>query len=329
MNRKVLFTTLKLAFLVLALWWLSRKVDLHGVLGILAKADSSVLIAALLLSACPIIIAGCRWFFLLNAIGIEISVGSLISVVYVGQFFTLFVPGLAGDDVTRGLYISRLAPKRIREALTTVVIDRGIGMSSLFLLAMVAIPSNWAVLSAESHIRWACSAFFGLGLVIFLGCLVFFGLPQRPLESLIDWVRTRVPQSRTIQDVCAVASALVLKRRAVLWCLLAAIFTQALICGMFWLSGRAVGVEMSLLAWMSFVPLILVSNLLPITFAGIGVRDYLLLLFIPATQFSPDRVLASSVLLLALGIINALCGGLIYVLYRPAAKADVVSAEVV
>ena len=329
MNRKVLFTGLKLAFLVVALWWLSQKVDLHGVFSILAKADSSILLAALLLSACPIIIAGCRWFLLLRAIGIQTSVRSLISVVYVGQFFTLFVPGLAGDDVTRGLYISRLAPKRIREALTTVVIDRGIGMSSLFLLAMVAIPSNWAVLSAQNNIRWACSAFFCLGLVILIGCLTFFGLPHRPLESLIHWLRIRIPQSRTIQDVCAVASALVLKRHAVLGCLAGAIFTQALICGMFWLSGRAVGVEMSLLAWMSFVPLILVSNLLPITFAGVGVRDYLLLLFIPATQVSPDRVLASSLLILALGFITALCGGLIYVLYRPATKVDVLSADAV
>ncbi len=327
MNRKVLFTTLKLAFLSTALWWLSRKVDLHGVGGVLAQASPSFLVSGFLLLSCTGVIAGYRWFLLLRAIGVPIPLKSLVSIVYVGQFFALFVPGTAGDDVTRALYISRLAPKRIREVLTTVVIDRGLGMCSIFLVAMVSIPSNWSVLAAHDKMRWICSIFFGLGLVILVGCLAFFLLSRKRLEALIHWVRQRLLHSKIVQDICAVASALVLKRGAVLGCLVGGLTTQVVLSGVFCVAARAVGVNLPLLAWMSFVPIILLSNLLPITFAGVGVRDYLLLLFIPATLANPDRVLASSLLILALGIVSALLGGLIYVLYRPAAKEDPVLVE--
>ena len=327
MNRKVLFTVLKLAFLCGALWWLSRKVDLQGVGVIFSKANPSTFAGGLLLLSCTGIIAGYRWFLLLRAIGVPISLRSLISIVYVGQFFALFVPGTAGDDVTRALYISRLAPQRIREVLTTVVIDRGLGMCSIFLVAMVSIPFNWEVLAAHEKVRWGCTVFFGAGLLVFLGCLGFFVLPKPHLETLIHWVRQRLARSKTAQDVCAVASALILRRAAVLGCLLGGLTTQVVISGVFCVAARAVGVNLPLLAWMSFVPIILLSNLLPITFAGVGVRDYLLLLFIPATLASPDRVLASSLSVLAIGMVGALFGGVIYVFYRPAAKADAVLVE--
>jgi len=328
MNRKVLFTVFKLAFLSGALWWLSRTVDIHRVGGLLTQADPSFLIGGLLLSVAPLLLAGYRWSLLLNAVAIPIATRSLISIVYVGQFFTLFVPGLAGDDVTRALYISRLAPGRVREALTTVAIDRGLGLCSLFLVALVAIPANWTVLSAQPHVRWACTLFLGVALFILIGCGSFFLLPQRYLTQIVEWIRAKFPNSRTLQDVCSVANALVVQRHAVLTCLLSAIFTQIILCGVFWLAGQAVRVDLSLLKWMSFVPIILLSNLLPITFAGVGIRDYLLLLFIPATQFDPDRVAAVSLLMLAFGIITALLGGAVYVCFRPASRTKAVEVEV-
>jgi hypothetical protein len=85
-----------------------------------------------------------------------------------------------------------------------------------------------------------------------------------------------------------------------------------------------VGIELPLFSWMSFVPVIVASSALPITFAGIGVREYLLLLFVGSAAVAVDqeRILAASLLVLALGLLMALLGGVVYLLYRPAVVVE-------
>ena len=71
---------------------------------------------------------------------------------------------------------------------------------------------------------------------------------------------------------------------------------------------------------MCFVPVILLAGVLPITFAGIGVRDYLLFVFLGATIGNPiqkERIAALSLILLILALQSAALGGLIYLGYKP------------
>jgi len=56
---------------------------------------------------------------------------------------------------------------------------------------------------------------------------------------------------------------------------------------------------------------------LPITFAGIGVRDYLLFLFLGSSlNGGGDRLAALSLLLLGYTLFSALVGGVVYLFYR-------------
>jgi hypothetical protein len=73
---------------------------------------------------------------------------------------------------------------------------------------------------------------------------------------------------------------------------------------------------------MSFVPVIVVSGVLPITFAGIGVRDYLLFLFLGAAAggaIEKERIAALCLLLLILTFQGAILGGLVYLGFKPGA----------
>ena len=65
----------------------------------------------------------------------------------IAQFFSIFLPGSAGDDLTRMLYISRLAPGRVGEACATVLLDRFIGLTSVLLLALFCVPWQWSLMS--------------------------------------------------------------------------------------------------------------------------------------------------------------------------------------
>jgi uncharacterized protein (TIRG00374 family) len=317
MKQKIIYPLLKIAVVTAALFWLSRRVDFAGVWRVILGAKTQFLVLGALLSWLPIVISGFRWRILLGAIGIYVPAPRLSMICQIGQFFGVLVPGLAGDDGTRLLYISRIAPGRVGQACSTVLLDRFIGFSSLFVLSLVGIPCNWASLSAQAHTRVVAAGILLAGCLLLAGCALGFALSPARLAVLVGGVRARFPASKIVKELGDASEIFARSKVSLLTVAVEAILTQLLICATYWAVGIAVGIELPLLVWLSFVPVIVLAGVLPITFAGIGVRDYLLFLFLgDAVGGEGDRLAALSMLLLAYTLMSALFGGLLYLFYR-------------
>lgn len=101
----------------------------------------------------------------------------------------------------------------------------------------------------------------------------------------------------------------------------AALLTQILLCFLFYLAGVAVGITVPFFVWPTFVPIVLAANAVPITVAGLGVREYLLVLFLGViAQVEGERALAASFVAFSMILTVGLLGGLLYIFYRPRAK---------
>jgi uncharacterized membrane protein YbhN (UPF0104 family) len=106
----------------------------------------------------------------------------------------------------------------------------------------------------------------------------------------------------------------------------AAIGTQLLLCLVYWLAGVAVGVPAGLPIWFGFVPIVIAANAFPVTVAGIGVREYLLVLFLGVlVQVERETALAASLVVLGMTLAVCLLGGIVYIVYRPKQPASDVS----
>lgn len=93
---------------------------------------------------------------------------------------------------------------------------------------------------------------------------------------------------------------------------------------MFYLARMAVGLHIPMLIWMGVVPIILAASAVPITIAGIGVREYLLVMFLwVLTNADQEKALATSFIVFAMILIVSLIGGVIYSIYR--SKTDLVT----
>jgi len=91
---------------------------------------------------------------------------------------------------------------------------------------------------------------------------------------------------------------------------------------LFYLAGVSVGIRLPLFSWFAFVPIGLAANALPLTIARLGVREYLLVLFLSVTaQVESERALAASFVVFAMILSVALLGGLLYIFYRPKSLA--------
>ena len=97
------------------------------------------LIPAALLYAVHIFVGAWRWRLLLKVQNIYISFWESLSLTMQGFFFSLVLPGGAlGGDVVKAAFLIKKTPKGNRLiASFTILVDRIIGMSSLFSLAAV------------------------------------------------------------------------------------------------------------------------------------------------------------------------------------------------
>jgi uncharacterized membrane protein YbhN (UPF0104 family) len=319
--KQVAFLVGKVLFAVAVVTWLFHHTDAYRVWLNVRDAHRIPIVIGLILWLVTIAIAGWRWNRLLGILGIHVPVQSLTCVVPIAQFFSVFLPGSTGDDLTRMLYISRLAPGRVGEACTTVLLDRFIGLISVLLLAAFCIPWQWSLMSTSSQTRWIAVGMLVAGALSFLGGAVFF-LAGHPTHRWFE-KRLRLRPGHSLRDEAArIWGVLCDNKLLVAKVLGAAVITQLIHCVIFYLAGLSVGIRSPLLIWPTFVPIVLAANALPITIAGVGVREYLLVLFLGVIAgVDAERAVATSFVIFAMILAMCLLGGVLYIFYRPKREA--------
>jgi len=316
--RSTAFLIAKILFAIVVITWLFHKVDIARVWGTLSHAALPPIFAGILLILATVAIAGCRWHSLLAIFDIVIPLGSLVCIAQIGQFFTMFLPGPTGDDLTRMLYISRLAPGHIGEACTSVLFDRLIGLASVLALALCCIPIRWRLLAATRQTCWLANTMLIAGGAAVIVALLFFLIDGRLSHRFITVLLRFFPGHKLHDQLVRMSGLLCENKPVIARVTAAAIGTQLLLCATYFLAGMAVGIHAPLTVWFSFVPIVIAANAFPITVAGIGVREYLLILFLNVLAHVPgETALAASLLILAMTISVCLIGGLVYIIYRP------------
>jgi uncharacterized membrane protein YbhN (UPF0104 family) len=320
--KQAAFLAAKIIFAVAVITWLFHKIDAHRVWLGVRDAHRLPILFGLLLWLVTIVIAGWRWFRLLGIFDIKIPLRSVTTVVPIAQFFSMFLPGSAGDDLTRMLYISRLAPGRVGEACATVLLDRFIGLTSVLVLALFCVPWQWSLLSTSRQTYWIAVAILLAGAFVCVGGAIFF-LGGHPTHR---WFvkRLRFRPGHSLRDeVARIWGLLCNNKMLVATVISAALITQLVHCVIFYLAGVSVGIESTLPPWLTFVPIVLAANALPITIAGIGIREYLLVLFLGVIiHVDGAHAVATSFVILSLILIICLLGGLLYIFYRPKSKLE-------
>jgi len=319
-KRQIAFLLAKIAFAAAVLTWLFHKVDASRVLNSIRGAARAPILLGIMLGLFTIVIAGWRWRRWLAIFAIDIPLRSLICIAQIGQFFLMFLPGPVGDDFTRMLYISRLAPGRVGEACTTVLLDRCTGLASILVLAALCIPWQWSLLAASQQTHWMALVILCAGAALFVFGALFF-LTGHPTHQWFEKRLRSLPAHSLRDEAARIWGLLCINKRRLAQVFAAALVTQLLLCVLFYLAGISVGIRLPLLSWLTFVPIVLAANALPLTVAGLGVREYLLVLFLGVTaHVEGERALAASFVVFAIILAVCLFGGLLYIFYRPAQR---------
>ena len=134
--RSLVITALKGTVSIALLWLLFSRVDIARLWSVARNASTSWLLSALALYCVMIFASAWRWGLLLRAQHLVFSFRTLISSFLVATFFNNFLPSNIGGDVIR---IADTAPAAGSKTLATTVVllDRGIGLLGLVLMAAI------------------------------------------------------------------------------------------------------------------------------------------------------------------------------------------------
>lgn len=308
---------LKLGIAAALIIFLLRQIDVAELKNSLAGASVLLLLAGVALNVCTVMIAGVRWKLLIRALGIPVKWGDLTCIAFIGQFFAMFLPGPLGDDATRMVYIARATGDRAPLALSSVVVDRGIGLAVVLLLAFFVMPWHYAVLVSNPQSAILAMGIIGGGALVAAGLTLFFLLPEAWLHRVALRILRWFPKGKWRQGAGRLFVAYFGHRWVLILVMSAALGTQLLLCMMFWLGGRAVGIGVGPSAWFGFVPVVLAANALPVTIAGLGVREYLIVLFLGVMGgVAGAQALAASLAIFCMMLATNLLGGVTYLAYH-------------
>lgn len=314
--KKTIMTLLQVGVTLLLLWLLFHDpVKRHQMLNALQTANLLWLIPGFLCFGLVLLIGSIRWQLLMRVQGITLSWFRVWKLVMIGMFFNLCLPGGVGGDLIKVFFAMREAPKSKSGVLLSIVVDRVSGMLALVLVSLGVFIYFHEILMSLPSIR---PFLFTVGIIFggFMG-LIICGLIIDKFH-LASRLPAKMPGHAAILDIARAFSVYARDWKAVL-----AAVTLSLVLNVF-IFGTAIFAAFAFVgnpgasAMASVIPIVNTISALPISLAGIGVREGLFALMLNSL-YGTSKELATLISLtgFSLAVIWGLLGGIVYLTYCP------------
>jgi uncharacterized protein (TIRG00374 family) len=280
--------------------------DLTRIAGNLSAVHWGPLVLSLALYPLVVLPKAWRWNLLLRSLGMDPPpLAGTTRLYMIGMFLGGATPGQAGDFLKAWQLRDRGQP--LGPALFSIVLDRLLDLMSMALASLFGLIALLQFLPAERRtvvevvvIAWA----------IAVAVLIPVLWARRSREWLMRAAAAAAPTSLAtrLNRWRGQLATLELRPGATAAVLVATVSAAAVSIARLWLLFSGLLIQLPLLAVVSAAGLISVLQTLPISFAGLGVRDAVLVAVLGAYGYRTDQALALSALFLLLNLETILLG---------------------
>lgn len=321
-----------LSVLVLTIWLSFSSINLLQVFQALGHLEGQTLLAALAAGVGAGAVAALKWLLLLRAQQVQIGFWRVWQMNCIAAFYGLVLPGTESGNAVKALLLGRIS-RRANGVWAAMLADQ---LNLLLADALIALLGvTFIATDADLPARGAWIAGATLAVAGSLALHLIFLLPLLarlvqsllgPLSRLLRWRRRqRAETAPGGQDAGWLArfwEGMVGYQRhlrtIVLTVLLSMAYQGLLVVAAFQFAlDLGISVSYANLAWV--MTLIAISQALPITFAGIGVRDVALTYLLGGLGVPGASAIALSFAVLALNVALGLPGALLQ-LFLPSAR---------
>ena len=318
MNLKKIIMTLVQAGVTLLLLWLlfHDPTKRHQMVEALHTANLLWLVPGFLCFGMVLVTATFRWQLLMRVQGITLRWFRVWQLVMIGMFFNLCLPGGVGGDLIKVFFAMREAPRAKSGVFLSIVVDRTAGMFALILVsvgvfacfheALMSLPMVRAFLVTVTIIFCAFIALIAMGLII-------------DRFHLAKKLPTKMPGHAAILDIARAFSIYAREWKSVLAAILISLPLNLFIFGAAIFAAFAFKGNPGAAAMTSVIPIVNTISSLPISLAGIGVREKLFAVMLHSLYGTSENLaVLISITGFSLAVLWGLIGGVVYMTYRPA-----------
>lgn len=270
--RRWRITLLKFCVAAGSIYWLfaANRLDLGALTNV---AFDSALFLCGTLAVCGVLagllLQSLRLMLLARISHFPLSFSRALAVTLIGSLAGAVLPGHIAGDAVKAFYLCGDAVGRRGQAIATVVVDRALGLYSLFLLAFVSMSVAWymGTLPACGTVGWVAPGIALAGMVG-LGVTSLPALRRLPLVGIVlshspTEVRSTLEALRGIlHHPHALAAAITLS-----------LLNHALVVTTYLVASLLLHEHCLWSIHFVFAPLAMATNILPLTPGGIGLAE--------------------------------------------------------
>ncbi len=271
-------TLARLAIAAIVMTWLFRKMGV-ATLGQTLKDCAGQwywLAAALALTLVPVLLCMARWKLILDAQGLLLSWLRTTSIFFIGLFFNAFMIGPTGGDIIKAYLTARETHQKKTEAVSTILIDRVIGMLMLALMTGGMILIRWNFLMEHPETRRVAIPMLVVCLLLLGGGILAFSVHLFEKIPVLKRMTGHRWMGRIASLVERVYNAFYVCRkhpRLLLQITLSSLTLQTCLVLVAALVGKALGLNVRFIDYLTFYPLVSMIGAIPVTPGGLGLRE--------------------------------------------------------
>jgi uncharacterized protein (TIRG00374 family) len=263
--------------------------------------------------------AGVRWHILLKVQRIHLSISRVAGLFLIGMFYNQFLPGGTGGDLIKSYLLLKETPGKATGALLAVVFDRMVGLVALITITgtLIALRYDWLTQLPETRrLVWILLAVLGSAVLMLLTSFIVSGL------NLAHRLPQRVPARERLIELSAAYHLYAHHWRATLVAFAASIIAHLATFATFLCVAYAFRAQVAVLDFFAIMPIERTISSLPISFAGVGLREKIFQIMLHGLCGVPEAVaiLIGSMSFLVM-LVCCAPGGIVYLFYKPSDHA--------
>jgi glycosyltransferase 2 family protein len=312
-GRKALGNSIKALITLALLYVIFRNVNFNEVIETVRAAQVPLLVLQCVFYPLGLLTASVRLKYILTGYHMPLKLRAAFDLNWIGAFFNNLLPSSVGGDLYRIVFLKRLYPQKPAQVVAAVVLDRGLGLLTMVLIAGIisllfvgeVIPSTWSVI-----------AIYSVGIVL-VGISLFVLFAEHRLR--LRYTSKYTAANKIINGLNVLVSYP--DKRALSYSLLMSLLFIGLNVLAYYFLFLAFNSRISLSTLFFVIPLVNLAGLLPISINAIGVTEGAAIVLFSHFGFAPELILS---IFLAARVLLVLCsatGGIAFLLARQVVPA--------
>lgn len=259
---------LKVTVSILLLWYILTTVGINKVIDSFTSVNIVWIGYAVVAMTISNLLGAFQWGIILKNLDVKLTFRKVLGFFYTGLFFNNFLLSFVGGDAVRVYDISKISGKN-SHALSTVFLDRFVGLITISIFALVA--SMFFINQLDPNLLYVI---IGIVVIVFPG--IIYLLYKKSFAKKFEPFGKKVIPKRFHGLLSDTYNSLNYYREnpgLILKVLLISLFVQSLRISVHYFAASSIGVEVNFLYFFLFIPIITIVLLIPIAPGGVGLRE--------------------------------------------------------